>query len=142
MNRKPYAHALIGALGLFGIGAVLPVACASPEDPSFPIDEGIIEEKDAGKDVKVTEAGYDAEGGNGGTAGEGGSAGDAGSGGTAGSAGSAGYGGSGGGGVGGSGGGSTGGSGGYMAYSGSQLEPSAQCDSDQIYIFGTCFPPK
>jgi len=158
MNSKAMRHLLLGAFGVFSVGAVLPLACASPEDANIPSEPGVVDaspDREAGSGGTTTEAGTGGSGGYG-TGGSGGY----GTGGTSGAGGSGGYGtggygtggygtggytgGYGGGGAGGYGGGGAGGgaagSGGSMAYSGSQVQPSSKCASNQVWIFGDCYP--
>ncbi len=146
MNSKAMRHLLLGAVGVLALGAVLPLACASPEDAKIeaPGTGGGIA-GDASPDVKEAGTGGSNTGGSGGstggyggnTGGSGGSTGGSGGYGTGGY-GTGGY-GTGGYGTGGySGGGGASGSGGSMAYSGSQLQPSSQCAKGQIFLFGDC----
>ncbi len=163
MNSKAMRHLLLGAVGVLALGAVLPLACASPEDAKIeaPGTGGGIA-GDASPDVKEAGTGGSNTGGSGGstggyggntggsggsTGGSGGSTGGSGGYGTGGYGtggyGTGGYGtggyGTGGYGTGGySGGGGASGSGGSMAYSGSQLQPSSQCAKGQIFLFGDC----
>lgn len=156
MNSKVMRHMLLGAFGVFAMGAVLPLACASPEDANIPQEPGIV---DASPDKEAGSGGTGGTAGTGGTSGSGGSS----TGGTGGSSGSGGYGtggygtggygtggyGTGGYGTGGYGtggysgggaGGGSSGSGGSMAYSGTQMQPETNCTSSQVYVFGQCYP--
>ncbi len=154
MNSKAMRHLLLGAFGVFAVGAILPLACASPEDANIPNEPGIVDaspDREAGSGGTTTEAGTGGSGGYGtggsGGYGTGGASGAGGSGGTGGYGtggygtggyGTGGY--TGGYGGGGAGGGGAAGSGGSMAYSGSQMQPSSKCASDQVWIFGDCYP--